>query len=363
MKKNFLTFALLTSVFAFLFFVSINFSLAQTTTPNMDVQTTDFSDVGKLINNFNKNIVQNLVALLSAAALVLFLWGLVRFIYDRAHGNDKNLEKDKEGIFWGLVALFVLVSVWGIIKMFQGLIGVSGDNNINLPKICINGNCDTGSKSPASSGFGGFNEGVNGGFNDLTRKLSTSSTTATTTNNQNIIFNDGTCDESRVRKFSVLKSGSGPSQEVADFQQCMRDRGIYLEIDGKFGPDTVNALRTFQSRNALVPDGALGPSTKAVILYRYLKATPTRDDFGVAGWGSDLALGAKSDDVISLQELLIDNGCYLPTAKNNTADGEFGKDTLDAVHNYQDLNFLREDGIVGPSTRAVMTDENTYSCK
>lgn len=361
MKKKFLTFALFSLVFTFLFFVSINFSLAQTTTPNINVQATDFSDVGKLINNFNKNIVQNLVTLLSGAALVLFLWGLVRFIYDRAHGDEKNLERDKKGILWGLIALFVLVSVWGIIKMFQGFLDINGDNNINIPKICTNGSCDTGSKSPDNLGVLGKGKVDGFDFKDATKKLAT--TTGATGGNQNILFNHGECGESNVRALPVLKSGTGPSQQVADFQQCLLERGIALEIDGKFGPETYNALKTFQSRNALASDGILGPSTKAVLLYRYLKATPVKDDWNVASWGSDLALGSKSDDVISLQEFLLEQGCYLPTAKNTKADGEFGKDTLDAVHNYQNYNALKEDGIVGPSTRAVMIDENTYSCK
>ncbi len=84
------------------------------------------------------------------------MWGLVRFIYDRARGNDKELARDKKGMMWGLGALFVFVTVWGIIEMAQGILGIKGDNSINLPRICTNGSCDTvKSDTPAQGGVTG----------------------------------------------------------------------------------------------------------------------------------------------------------------------------------------------------------------
>lgn len=155
-------------VFILSFALILNHSLAATSS-NILNNTPDFADVGGVISNFNKNIVQNLIGLLSGAALAVFLWGLVRFIYDRSRGNDKDLARDKKGMMWGLGAMFVLVTLWGIITLVQGILEIDGDNTINLPRICTNGSCDTGrSNTPAQNGVTGTSTG---GFNTTSRIL------------------------------------------------------------------------------------------------------------------------------------------------------------------------------------------------
>ena len=136
--------------FIFFYFLFLNISSAADS-PALPT----FADIGGLILNFNKNIVDNLVILFSGVALAAFLFGLVKFIYDRARGNDQSLARDKKGMAWGLGALFVLVSVWGIIKLVQGILGMQGNNDINLPRICVNGSCDTAKSDKSSQGGGG----------------------------------------------------------------------------------------------------------------------------------------------------------------------------------------------------------------
>lgn len=96
--------------------------------------------------------------MLSAVALVV-LAGLVKFIFDRAKGNTENLAKNKKNILWGMVALFILVSLWGIIKMFQVIIGIPNDNTIPIPKICVDEIAKTAS-STTNKGAGGNAGGV-----------------------------------------------------------------------------------------------------------------------------------------------------------------------------------------------------------
>ena len=51
------------------------------------------------------------VPVLVALALVLFMVGVVKYIYNE--GESKN----RELIMWSLIAVFVLVSVWGILRI------------------------------------------------------------------------------------------------------------------------------------------------------------------------------------------------------------------------------------------------------
>ncbi len=75
-----------------------------------------------------KNLVDSIVHLINVTlipvlvlcALALFLWGGVRYIY--RSGNPKGSTSDKNAMLWGLLALFALVSIAGIINVFKQII-------------------------------------------------------------------------------------------------------------------------------------------------------------------------------------------------------------------------------------------------
>lgn len=48
-------------------------------------------------------------------ALLVFIWGVVRMIAGMSMGDsDKAITEGKQRMVWGIVALFVIVSIWGI---------------------------------------------------------------------------------------------------------------------------------------------------------------------------------------------------------------------------------------------------------
>lgn len=358
LKYFFIFTLLLINIFSFVFAAPPVNPPASTNTDYMSSFNSTVGSFGKLIQNVNTNIGGNIVLLLTSAAFILFLWGLVRFIFDRANGKDQDLEKDKKAMGWGLAALFVLISVWGIIKMFQGFLGIQNSGNINLPKICTNGNCDTSSGSTSSSG--GIK--TNGNFDNKQQKLQGST-----------FDSEYTIDSIKSWNLPLKEGVNENEDDVAQLQQFLKEHNFasYLGttgpnhdgVDGVFGPNTTIALKAFQKANALAQDGVVGGSTRAVILYRYLNASPSSDPYDVSTWPTNIGLGSKGPAVIAMQQFLLNNNCYLSTAKNKVADGVFGQDTLDAVHNYQNQNYLKEDGIVGPSTRAVILSDETYRCQ
>jgi len=73
-----------------------------------------FADI---VNIILGNIIDPLVVLLVALALVFFMWGVAKYIL---HAGDEN--KRAEGIkmmTYGIIGLFVIVSVWGLIRILQ----------------------------------------------------------------------------------------------------------------------------------------------------------------------------------------------------------------------------------------------------
>jgi peptidoglycan hydrolase-like protein with peptidoglycan-binding domain len=158
-----------------------------------------------------------------------------------------------------------------------------------------------------------------------------------------------------------MKEGS-TGQQVAQLQKFLRDNGTAptLNIDGNYGPATTAAVKAFQTVSKLVPDGMIGYATRAVILYRYLKATPPASIYNIMSW-PDLTVGSVGTPVGQLQQVLNNRSCF-PSNVNNDVDKNFGAGTKAAVDNFQKKNSLKEDTIVGPSTRAVLAADDTYSC-
>jgi hypothetical protein len=68
-------------------------------------------------------VISVLVGVLVALALTVFLWGMVLFIANSA--NDEKRAQGKRKMIWGIVALFVIVSVWGLVNLLQTLLGVT----------------------------------------------------------------------------------------------------------------------------------------------------------------------------------------------------------------------------------------------
>lgn len=108
------------NIFVLLFSLSI--SLAQ---DNAGVASQNFKETA---NNITNNVLTSAATLLITAAFVLFFYGVVVFILGRVSsaGDLKDIEKGKQFMLWGLIALFVMVSVWGIIKLAQDLLDIKG---------------------------------------------------------------------------------------------------------------------------------------------------------------------------------------------------------------------------------------------
>ncbi len=64
------------------------------------------------------DILLSLVPLLSSVALLLFFWGMADYIF-RA-GNERATEDGRQRMIWGIVGLFSIAAVWGIIRLVGG---------------------------------------------------------------------------------------------------------------------------------------------------------------------------------------------------------------------------------------------------
>jgi hypothetical protein len=66
------------------------------------------------------DIINLLIPIMFALALLGFFYGLVMYIF----GKEDNKDQAKKTMIWGVVALFVMASVWGLVTFIGTAVGV-----------------------------------------------------------------------------------------------------------------------------------------------------------------------------------------------------------------------------------------------
>ena len=83
------------------------------------------------------NIVGLLVSIGASLAFVAFFWGLALFVLNV--GDEKRAEEGKTWMLWSIIAIFVLVTIWGTIALLQKTIGNTDDGlngvQVILPQV------------------------------------------------------------------------------------------------------------------------------------------------------------------------------------------------------------------------------------
>jgi len=68
-----------------------------------------------------KNLLDQLVIFLVALAVVWFIWNVVRYVMS---SDEEKKGAAKSQMIWGIIAIAVIVSIWGIVGILQNLFGV-----------------------------------------------------------------------------------------------------------------------------------------------------------------------------------------------------------------------------------------------
>lgn len=90
------------------------------------------ADIQSIVKDIG-DIVNAIIPILMLAAFAVFLWGVVKFIF--AGGDEEKRKSAKHYIIYGLIGLFVMVAVWGIITVVTNTFGVDVGGPIDLPTI------------------------------------------------------------------------------------------------------------------------------------------------------------------------------------------------------------------------------------
>jgi hypothetical protein len=98
-----------------------------------------FGNIRSLLESL-ADIVNFLIPAVAALALLYFFYGLAKFILARRDGSDGQ-DEAKGIMIWGVVALFVMVSVWGLVRFIGDALGIGTTQNrdIDIPGFSNDG--------------------------------------------------------------------------------------------------------------------------------------------------------------------------------------------------------------------------------
>ncbi|MBE5814642.1 MAG: hypothetical protein E7320_05465 [Clostridiales bacterium] len=171
---------------------------------------------------------------------------------------------------------------------------------------------------------------------------------------------------------TVVRPGDKNS-DALKVQERLKELGYYTgALDGSFGEGSVRALKDFQKKNGLNPDGVCGTKTRAILFAPHpVYATPTAtpapgsdEEDTAAGTVSGypviteenvvlIMAGSRGDMVLQLQKRLQELGYY-----SSRLDGVCLSDDITAIRSFQKANNLKVDGKAGYQTQKLLYSDD-----
>lgn len=88
-------------------------------------------DNTKLLADDIYTIVDYLIPIAFSLAVVYFFYGVAKYIWSEGQGKDDG----RRVMFWGVIALFVMASIWGIVYYIEHELNITGSGaDMKIPK-------------------------------------------------------------------------------------------------------------------------------------------------------------------------------------------------------------------------------------
>lgn len=78
-----------------------------------------------------KSMIGTLIPIAFSLAVLFFFWGVAKFIFASGSGKDEG----KKIMVWGVVAIFVMSSVWGIVAFISDTFNLEKSTTATIPTI------------------------------------------------------------------------------------------------------------------------------------------------------------------------------------------------------------------------------------
>lgn len=86
--------------------------------------------IAPLLNKINEHILNPVIIFLFAVAVLVFFWGIFQFLMHSEGSSDR--ETGKRNMLYGLIGMFIMVGVFGIIRLIMGTLGLDSTPYLSL---------------------------------------------------------------------------------------------------------------------------------------------------------------------------------------------------------------------------------------
>lgn len=90
------------------------------------------NDLGSFVTKMG-TILSSIVPIMVTLALIYFIYGLAEYI--SVSGNEAKKAEGKNIMIYGTIAMFMIVSIWGVVQFIGKTVGVSEVTTQKSPAI------------------------------------------------------------------------------------------------------------------------------------------------------------------------------------------------------------------------------------
>jgi len=76
------------------------------------------------------SVVDALIPILIGILVIVFAWGIVKYILGTADSKDSA----KRIMIWGVIGITLVVSIWGVVNLLQNVFGIT-DTSVDIPTV------------------------------------------------------------------------------------------------------------------------------------------------------------------------------------------------------------------------------------
>ncbi len=77
--------------------------------------------------------VRSLIPIFFGLAIIYFFWGLIEYI--RSAGDPKKAAEGRSIMIYGVIAIAIMISLYGLVAWLQNVLGISSNATANIPVV------------------------------------------------------------------------------------------------------------------------------------------------------------------------------------------------------------------------------------
>lgn len=87
-----------------------------------------------ILSKINEIIINPIILTFFGVALVVFMYGVLEYIW-KSRSNPSKIQEGRSHMFWGIIGMFIMISVFGIFKFLLNTFPVSDRSKTNVNRV------------------------------------------------------------------------------------------------------------------------------------------------------------------------------------------------------------------------------------